>query len=217
MESVLPINFRQPISLFPIPGCVLLPHTAQPLHVFEPRYRRMVDDALDAHGLIAIALFDGWVTQEEYWNGHPPLRPCVGIGYITGYEMLNNRRYLLLLQGVARARIVTEVANEPYRLALLRPIDIEHHAEETLVNERSRFVNLMELPGIRQRDGVDDLRGKLADDCPTGPWIDMALQVLCTDSEELYQMLEEPSVRCRAGFLINHLQIIEGESGPGAD
>ena len=55
MSHTLTIDFNKPIALFPLPGCVLLPHNATPLHIFEPRYRAMTSDALDTTGLIAMA------------------------------------------------------------------------------------------------------------------------------------------------------------------
>ncbi len=42
--------------LFPLPDLVMFPHVMQPLHIFEPRYREMLNEALDSDGLIAMSI-----------------------------------------------------------------------------------------------------------------------------------------------------------------
>ena len=54
MAQTVTIDFSQPVPLFPLPGCMLLPHATVPLHIFESRYRDMVGDVLDGAGLIAM-------------------------------------------------------------------------------------------------------------------------------------------------------------------
>ena len=54
-------NFTGTVRLFPLPNLVLFPNVAQPLHVFEPRYRQLMADSLAADRLIAMALLQpGW-------------------------------------------------------------------------------------------------------------------------------------------------------------
>ncbi|MHC4869969.1 MAG: LON peptidase substrate-binding domain-containing protein, partial [Planctomycetota bacterium] len=47
MSETISIDFNEPIALFPLSGSVLLPHAPQALHIFEPRYRQMVEDCLE--------------------------------------------------------------------------------------------------------------------------------------------------------------------------
>ena len=69
MGLILPGSFEVP--LFPLPNIVLLPGMVLPLHIFEPRYRKMLADALAGERLIARAnLMDGW--QSDYL-GKPPV------------------------------------------------------------------------------------------------------------------------------------------------
>ena len=49
MTETIRVNFRRPIGLFPFADLVLLPHETMPLHIFESRYRQLVNDCLD-HG-----------------------------------------------------------------------------------------------------------------------------------------------------------------------
>ena len=67
-----PNLFSGVAKLFPLPNLVMFPHVMQPLHVFEPRYRQMVEQAMAADRLIVLAgLAPGW---EKDYDGRPPLR-----------------------------------------------------------------------------------------------------------------------------------------------
>ncbi|MCC7084863.1 MAG: LON peptidase substrate-binding domain-containing protein, partial [Pirellulales bacterium] len=56
-----PETFAGTARLFPLPNLVMFPHVLQPLHIYEPRYRAMLEEALDDDKLIAMAMFaPGW-------------------------------------------------------------------------------------------------------------------------------------------------------------
>ena len=97
----------QALPVFPLPATVLLPHALLPLHVFEPRYRAMVADALHGGRVIAVAvLLPGW---EAGYAGAPPVHPVVGVGVVAREERLPDGRYNILLRGAGRARIAEEL------------------------------------------------------------------------------------------------------------
>lgn len=102
--------------LFPLPNLVLFPHVVQPLHIFEPRYREMMADALDDDKLIALALLrPGW---EEDYHKRPPVHPIICLGRIVHHEKMVDGRYNLMLTGLSRARIVEEMSEgKSYRQA----------------------------------------------------------------------------------------------------
>jgi hypothetical protein len=107
--------FSGKVPLFPLPDVVLFPGTLLPLHIFEPRYRQMTRDALEGERLIAMALLKpGW---EADYHGNPPVHEVVGIGRIVEEKALPDGRFLLLLEGVARARLLDIVRDRPYRVA----------------------------------------------------------------------------------------------------
>src|SRR5713226_4443283 len=109
-------DFSGTVRLFPLPDLVLYPFVIQPLHIFEPRYRQLMADALADDRLMALALLQpGW---EEDYHKHAPIYPTVCLGRIFQEEQLSDGRYNLLLHGVARARIREEVpAGKLYRTA----------------------------------------------------------------------------------------------------
>jgi hypothetical protein len=97
------------VPIFPLSGALLFPRAQLPLHIFEPRYRAMVRDALAGERLIAM------VQPKD--QGEPPRLFEIGcIGRIVGSEELEDGRFNIVLEGVARFRIAGEAEVEtPYR------------------------------------------------------------------------------------------------------
>ncbi|MEZ6187015.1 MAG: LON peptidase substrate-binding domain-containing protein [Planctomycetota bacterium] len=107
--------FSGRVPLFPLPRTVLLPGSLIPLHVFEPRYRVMIKDALAGERLIGLALLRP--GYEEGYHGAPEIEPWVGVGRLLAEEQLDDGRYNVLVLGVARGKVVEEDRTRPYRVA----------------------------------------------------------------------------------------------------
>ena len=119
------------IPLFPLPNAVLFPNVFLPLHIFEPRYRTMVSDALDGDRIIGMVLLQPGY-QSDY-EGRPPVFPIGCAGVITRAERLDDGRYNMILRGLERFRIEREDADRPYRVghitALPEQVPEEDRAE----------------------------------------------------------------------------------------
>ena len=103
-------NFPGKVRLFPLPNLVLFPHVMQPLHIFEPRYRAMIEEALAGDGLIAMAvLAPGW---EADYDGRPPIHRMACLGRVASSHRLEDGTYNVLLLGLCRVRIVAELPPE---------------------------------------------------------------------------------------------------------
>lgn len=179
-----------------------------PLHVFEPRYRTMVKDSLDSDGLIAMALFSRALNEDEYQNGRPRLRPCVCVGHIRQYEMLRDGRYLLVLQGTCRARIVSEVTHAPYRKIVVEPSDLENRDTAALMAYRTRIQTLANDPVINQLDDIDKVRQHLEPTRSSAALIDGVIASLFSDKESRYMMLDESNPIAGATWLIRQMESI---------
>jgi Lon protease-like protein len=126
------------IPLFPLPNVVLFPQMPMPLHVFEPRYRKMMGDALETHRTIGMTLLQpGW---EPDYQGRPPVYPIGCAGTIEQSEPLENGRYNILLRGTSRFRIVSEHDGEPYRLARVEALDDVTGDEASLEDLRRKVL-----------------------------------------------------------------------------
>jgi Lon protease-like protein len=105
--------------LFPLPSVILVPGGRQLLHVFEPRYRQMVKDALAGEALIGVAVLDP--TRPADPDGAPAVFELVGLGRIVEHTPLADGRAFILPQGVGRYRILGEDRSRAYRVATLAP------------------------------------------------------------------------------------------------
>ncbi|PYQ07933.1 MAG: hypothetical protein DMF82_02640 [Acidobacteria bacterium] len=103
------------IPLFPLPDVVLFPRMPLPLHIFEPRYRKMTSDVMAGHKIIGMTLLKpGW--EKDYY-GRPPVYPIGCAGVVEECRPLEDGRFNIRLKGVSRFRILSEQGGEPYRLA----------------------------------------------------------------------------------------------------
>jgi hypothetical protein len=99
----MPAELPPLIPVFPLAGALLFPRAQLPLHIFEPRYRAMVKDALATHQLI------GMVQPRD--QEEPPALFEVGcLGRIVSAEELDDGRFNIVLEGLGRFRIVAEAA-----------------------------------------------------------------------------------------------------------
>ena len=118
-QTPFPIPARIPI--FALPNVVLFPKTYLPLHIFEPRYRQMVDDAVMNGQCIGMALLkEGWETG---YYGNPSIYSTGCVGRLVSVQPLADGRSDILLQGLERFEVVEESYDRAYRQARieLRP------------------------------------------------------------------------------------------------
>lgn len=200
-ETTVHVDFSKPIPLFPLDRIRLLPHGVLPLNVFEPRYRQMVADALDGSGLIAMAVFAGTRWMQEY-HGRPPLRPAVCIGHMMQHLKQADGTYLIILQGVCRARIAEELTADGeklYRRGYLEPIGLgadDSDAEHL----RDAFAEALEAEPLCELRNAAALAEHLRDEnLPTSAVLELVTMALIDDSETRYRLLAtgEPGERAR--------------------
>jgi Lon protease-like protein len=113
------------MPLFPIRGCILPPGEHLPLNVFEPRYLNMVDDAMQSDRHIAMIQPCEGGTREI-----PALERIGTAGRIVSHSETEDGRYLIVLAGVMRFRLVEEVDRKtPYRMGRADYRGFEHDLE----------------------------------------------------------------------------------------
>jgi len=128
------------LPLFPLPNLVFFPRTRMPLHIFEPRYRQMVSDAVAAdHRFGIVLLRPGW--ESDYF-GAPPIHALGTLGQIEQAVPLEDGRYNILVRGEVRFRILGEVSREPYRTARVVVQPEQTRAVEQSYAERTWLADL---------------------------------------------------------------------------
>src|SRR6185295_3732733 len=117
------------------------PHTRLPLHVFEPRYRQMVKDALETDQRFGIVLLrPGWETD---YFGAPTVFECGTVGTIEQAVPLEDGRFNIVVRGDVRFRILEEVSRVPYRTARVTAVpEIETVSLDALTNALIMSLNL---------------------------------------------------------------------------
>ncbi len=108
----------QELPIFPLPNVVFFPQTVLPLHIFEPRYKQLVADALEGNRAIGMALLQpGWESRQDE---RPKVFNTGGMGLMTQYKQLEEGRYNIFLSGRHRYRILEFIRETPYRIARVR-------------------------------------------------------------------------------------------------
>jgi uncharacterized protein len=207
-------NFSGTARLFPLPNLVLFPHVIQPLHVFEPRYRSLLEDALAGDRLIAMAvLLPGW---EADYEGRPPLSPTACLARITTHHRLDDGTYNLLLLGLRRVRLLQELPpSRAYREAEVELCEDHYPVEETgarsAIQRRLRTALLRVLPLLPEaQEQMDQL---LASDLPLGLLTDVVSYMLEIDIRAKEVLLGEANVHRRAELLLEHLAAARSSAG----
>jgi hypothetical protein len=207
METIR-VNFRKPMPLFPVPGVVLLPHSRIPLHIFEPRYRQMINRALDESGQFAMAIFHGDEWREQY-HGNPPIHPVVCLAQIVEHEALPQGRFNVLIQGVCRARILQEMAptqGRLYREAMLEPLETEPIEDELLLDIRHTMQTMIDADEFDHLTSADTLRSYIGDDdIPISALLDVVGVAILNDPRRKYRLLSCPDVRERGEYIVDEL------------
>jgi uncharacterized protein len=204
------------LPIFPLPNVVLFPNVFLPLHIFEPRYREMVADALSSDRMIGMVLLKpGW---EHEYEGQPPVYPIGCNGVITHVERLDDGRYNIVLRGVERFRILEENHERPYRRASIEPV-VERSlvAEDRAVLQRQRSrLEVLLSPAIDRdlgqmppqagetKAGADPMiPSAMADE----ELVNALAQYLDLEPIEKQALLERQCLRSRAESLVELLEM----------
>ena len=215
-DSVLK-QFSGQAPLFPLPNVVLFPHAVLPLHIFEPRYRRMTADALRGERLIAMSLLAP-VSQTAVADCLPPVHPMMGLGRIIAHELMEDGRYMLVLRGVARTRLVREQAVDlPYRIGQLELCG-DHIPATADFDRQSRSEEIVSLfcrlfPGVEFQRMAQQA---LSSDLPLATICDVIAAALPIPPELAQLFLEELNSDTRSRMLWQLLKRMERPGSPAS-
>lgn len=191
------------ISIFPLPGAILFPGLQLPLHIFEPRYRAMVKDALARDRRI------GMIQPQRAEEG-APLFAIGCLGKIGEVEALEDGRFNLMLEGEARFRFLHELdAITPFRQIEAELIDDEEFPALSPV-ERAGFEREARRFADRQGYSVDwEAVTRLDDES----LINGTSQIVPFDIASKQALLEAPSLADRCELLVQLMQFFGRRDG----
>ena len=199
------------VPLFPLPGAILFPRSQIPLHIFEPRYREMVRDAMDGPGQIAMIQ-----PHRLDDDNQAPLYEVGCVGELVGIEELEDGRFNIVLLGSHRFRLVREADSEtPYRCA---DVDIEAFDDSDppamSLGQRAEVEREARRLGDAMGLAVDwTAVGRLDDEM----LVNAIAQVAPFDVGAKQALLEQQSLTDRADLLVQLMQFHRAAVTGGAD
>jgi Lon protease-like protein len=208
-------QFSNRTRLFPLPGVVLFPHAVLPLHIFEPRYRQMTEDALASDKLVTIVLLRDPTRGKADTLGSPPVETVGCLGRILQHERLPGGRFNFLLLGRKRVRLTRELqAGKLYRVAEVEVVEDRYNGlpEEP---KRGELIRLFRRALERQGRLEPDLATLLDTEVPLGVLTDIMAHALGLPPDAKQRLLAEPAVHPRADRLLAILKRTDG-GDPGA-
>lgn len=184
------LDLPDTIPVFPLPGALLLPRARLPLHIFEPRYLAMLDDALKTRARLI-----GMVQPQANASGPGHLHDIGCAGRLTAFSETEDGRYMITLSGISRFRIEEEVEGfAPYRRAKVTWDGFERdrgHAEEDPGFERTCFLDM--LARFFAEKGLDTDWDSLKD--AEDELLINSLAMLCPfEPEDKQALLEAPTL-----------------------
>lgn len=195
-------DLPEKIAVFPLPGALLLPRARLPLHIFEPRYLAMLDDALKTpHRLIGMIQPHGANMEAK------SLHAIGSAGRVTAFSETEDGRYMITLAGISRFRVLREIDGfTPYRCCEVSWQGFERDlgpAETDSGFDRERFFKLLGqyFEAEELQTDWDSLRE--AED----ELLINSLSMLCPfEPEDKQALLEAPSLETRRETLVTLIE-----------
>jgi ATP-dependent Lon protease len=193
----------------------MFPHVIQPLHVFEPRYCELLEEALAGDRQIAmVLLLPGW---ERDYEGHPAIASVACLGKVMAHERLPAGRHNILLRGLRRVAIQSELPpSRPFRQAIVDLIDDVYPASG--VKRRAKLQRqLVELARQLLPDSAalhDELDALLAGEASLGMLTNVFSFTLGFSTGVKQRLLAEANVERRAALLAEQLAEVARQMEP---
>jgi Lon protease-like protein len=195
------------LKVFPLHGAAVLPGTPAPFHVFEPRYRALVGDALAGDRIVAVPSLFG---KSDAHALRPPVRAICGAGIIEAEERHEDGRYDLVLRGLARVRLLEELP----QTGLYREFRAE--VVEDVLPAGGAAALEGELEGLRQlvyglstklptESGAPQLAEAVAQMKDPSAIVDLVAAAAVSEPEARQKVLEEADVARRLELVLGEI------------
>ena len=201
-SSQFPEELTEPgsriLPLFPLPDLILFPGQLVPVHIFEPRYRKMAEDLLDNTGEIIIGTVLG--EDQEQLGEVAPIQGIAGLGRLQRYQTLEDGRFLLMILGEKRVRVIQRIEDHLYPLAEVDDL-VEEDAEidwahtEELKNAIGQLEQNIDLP-----EGTSAVQMS-----------DLLIMITPMTIENRYELFSNPSIEKRIIKIIELQDSIEDD------
>ncbi len=194
---------------------VLFPAQLLSLHVFEPRYRKLVSDVIEQGTSLCVPRLKPGFDADYY--GAPPVFETCGIGHITEFARLPDGRFNIVVLGLGRVRLIEELRSEPYRVARVQAAsDWTPSAPMVAETLRTELLKLLRRTAPHLAGPAKDLESRLRGASGAGECADILAGSLIEDPDERQALLEELDPCRRLTTLIAHVHLL-GSRLPGME
>ncbi|MFM8379369.1 MAG: LON peptidase substrate-binding domain-containing protein [Planctomycetia bacterium] len=209
-----PDQFSGQARIFALPNLVMFPHVMQALHIYEPRYRAMLEEALEGDRLIALAvLAPGW---EKNYEGRPTLRSTACLCRVATHQRTPEGTYNVLLLGVRRLRLVRELPPKKlFRVVeseLLDDVLPDDESPEAAAELQQQLLAAFKRAMPKIPDAYEQLDQLLGSQITLGMLADIVAYTIDLDLEWKMRLLAECDVFKRTRLL---LEAIAGRAPAG--
>ena len=189
------------IPIFPLQDIMLFPGASRPLHIFEPRYREMVADALEGDRVIGMVMLHG--GYEDEYDGNPPIYDVGCAGVITNVQRLEDGRYNIVLSGLVKFRITSEDQSRSYRVAEIEPLaePLDDADRDALRDHRPLLMQLLASVAPGQAD-----QAPTPEELPDEVLVNGLSQFLGMSALDRLDLLRQEGPLARAEALIRLLE-----------
>lgn len=201
MDEHLNLPERMVVPVFPLPNAILFPGARLPLFIFEPRYKKMIDDALDGKHYLSVAL----IVESD---GKKQAAVISGLGQITEVEQLPKNEKNIVVSGLTRVRIGKYVSEDPYITAEVEPLTEQPPDQDTHELLFARLREAVRTWLFRMRTGSIRLLADMGHVRTVGEFCDFFGAYLIDDFLARQKLLDELDVTRRAEII---LEMVEQE------
>lgn len=208
------VEFGRPIALFVLSNVGLMPHLSQGFHIFEPRYRQMIEASIaagngDLDRSLPIAVALAGTDKTDSIEG---IRPVVCVGRLSEVERFPDGRFNVMLHGICRARIdeiVPPEGSRSWQEAWLRPLEIDT-PDVSMPEVRQTVRSLLHGPRLSRLRLGELVRGLAAhDEVPISAMLDLVGFWTFEDVDRRYRLLANADSRERAAIVTRELQELD--------
>ncbi len=199
MPEVSPLTADELAALpvFPLPRAVFFPGATLPLHVFEPRYRAMMEACVTT-GPLAMAVARLEPGYEDDYDGHPPIATIAGAGRIVDWRRRGDGRFDLLLHGLTRVRLEEHPRERTeFRVATATPIPDRAPHPDAVQRELTGVLATAAALGALLRERHPDFELGLGPGLSPGAVADRIADRVMADTDARQRLLETADVKVR--------------------
>ena len=198
-EDKIISNLEDVVPLFPLGNMVFFPNTVIPLHIFEERYKQMIDDSVSSHNLICMTLM-----QDDMKDDDLAISKIGCVGRIISNEEGEEGKKNIILYGITRIHIDEIIYSKPYRQAKINIIKSKKTSDNDPLYKR--ITDLVGEWNLLLEDYNDNYKIKVDQNSTLSKLTDSLSSIIVSSPSERQYLLEELDEGKRAVRIIEVLE-----------